>query len=128
MEWTSVATRCVEDDRLSFAKGTDLGMNEIKSELLLPIDRELPVYKLLMCFASATTNRRATKLSRILHFVHSYPGEPMVHRGLRFVTASLWASYAELGLEGEEGKLQSAKIRSAANAVWTSLGCKVAKD
>jgi hypothetical protein len=129
MEWTTVAARCVaEEHHQSFANGTALGMNEIKCELLLPLDRELPVHKLLSCFASATTNRRATKLSRILHLVHSYPGVPMVHRGLRFVTASLWASYAELGLEGEEDKLQSARIKSAANSVWATLGWKVAND
>ena len=69
----------------------------IKDELLLPIGRDLPVREIIGCFSMATANRRATKLSRILHLVHTYPGAPLLHKGLRFVTASLWSGYAALG-------------------------------
>jgi hypothetical protein len=127
IEWTMVAIKCAADKQCQdFGEGAELGMNVIKSELLLPINRELPVHELLSCFTAATANRRATKLSRILYLVHKHPGAPFVHKGLRFVTASLWASYAALGLEGDEGRLQSARINSAADVVWTTIGWKVA--
>ncbi|HEY7747474.1 MAG TPA: hypothetical protein VH933_02230 [Aestuariivirgaceae bacterium] len=127
IEWTMVGVRCVsEPNQQDFAKGTELGMNLIKGELLLPLGRELTVQELLSCFTVATANRRATKLSRILYLVHTYPGVPMLHRGLRFVTATLWASYAALGLEGEDGRLQSARINSTADVVWATLGWKIA--
>jgi hypothetical protein len=127
VEWTMVAIPCVAGSQYElFAKGAGLGMSFIKSELLLPIGRNVPLPDLMSCFATATAtaNRRAAKLSRILHLVHAHPGVPPLHKGLRFVTASLWASYAELGLEGEEGKLQSARIISTAHVVWTALGWK----
>ena len=124
IEWTMVGIRCISDSHQPFAEGTGLGMDVITSELLLPVNRELSVHELLACFTTATANRRATKLSRILHLVHKYPGAPLLHKGLRFVTASLWASYAALGLEGDEGRLQSARINSAADVVWTTLGWK----
>lgn len=128
IEWTMVAIRCVSDSHQSFAEGTALGMNVVTSELLLPVNRELSVHELLACFTAATANRRATKLSRILYLVHKYPGAPLLHKGLRFVTASLWASYAALGVEGDEGRLQSVRINSAANVVWTTLGWKAAAE
>lgn len=125
INWTMAAVRCVsEPGHEAFAQGTDIGMNAIKSELLLPVGQDLPVQKLLNCFTAATANRRVAKLSRILHLVHNHPGAPQLHKGLRFVTASLWASYAMLNLEGEEGRLQGARILSAGNIVWTTLGWK----
>jgi hypothetical protein len=101
-------------------------MKMIKEELLLPVGRDLPVREIIGCFSMATANRRATKLSRILHLVHTYPGAPLLHKGLRFVTASLWSGYAALGLEGEEGKLQSARIDTSGRVVWATLGWNVA--
>jgi hypothetical protein len=129
INWTMAAVRCVsEPGHEALARGTDIGMMAIKSELLLPVGQELPVQRLLSCFSSATANRRMTKLSRILHLVHNHPGAPQLHKGLRFVTASLWASYAMLNLEGEEGRLQGARIISAGNIVWTTLGWKVTPE
>ena len=129
MEWTLVAAQCAAEGSCEdFARGIELGMNVIKSELLLPLDREPPVEQLLSCFSAATANRRSAKLSRILHLVHNYPGAALLHKGLRFVTASLWASYASLGLEGEEGKLQSARISSAGQPVWAAHGWKVGHE
>jgi hypothetical protein len=129
INWTMAAVRCIsEPGHEAFARGTDIGMNAIKGELLLPVGRELPVEKLLNCFSTATANRRMAKLSRILHLMHSHPGAPQLHKGLRFVTASLWASYAMLNLEGEEGRLQAARIMSAGNIVWTTLGWKVTPE
>jgi hypothetical protein len=43
------------------------------------------------------------------------------------VTAALWASYAALRLEGEEGRLQSERIGFQAQTVWDALGWKVAQ-
>lgn len=127
VEWTMVAIRCVsEGHSSSFGEGVEYGMRMIKDELLLPIGRDLPVREIIGCFSMATANRRATKLSRILHLVHTYPGAPLVHKGLRFVTASLWSGYAALGLEGEEGKLQSARIVASGQVVWSALGWNVA--
>lgn len=122
-----VAIRCVsEGHSSSFGEGVEYGMRMIKDELLLPIGRDLPVREIIGCFSMATANRRATKLSRILHLVHTYPGAPLLHKGLRFVTASLWSGYAALGLEGEEGKLQSARIDVSGQVVWSALGWNVA--
>lgn len=127
VEWTMVAIRCVsEGHSSSFGEGVEYGMRMIKDELLLPIGRDLPVREIIGCFSMATANRRATKLSRILHLVHTYPGAPLLHKGLRFVTASLWSGYAALGLEGEEGKLQSARIDVSGQVVWSALGWNVA--
>jgi hypothetical protein len=127
MEWTMIAARCASEERsAAFRDGVDHGMHVIKDELLLPVGRDLPVREILGCFSLATANRRATKLSRILHLVHSYPNAPQLHKGLRFVTAALWSSYAALGLEGEEGKLQGARIDSAGQIVWSTLGWNIA--
>jgi hypothetical protein len=127
IEWTMVAVRCVSEGHASgFGDGVDYGMKMIKDELLLPVGRDLPVREIIGCFSMATANRRATKLSRILHLVHTYPGAPLLHKGLRFVTASLWSGYAALGLEGEEGKLQSARIDTSGQVVWATLGWNVA--
>jgi hypothetical protein len=127
VNWISIALRTLSEPmKEDFAKGVDIGMNAITSELFLPLNEELPIERILSCFSSATVNRRAAKLSRILHLVHHYPGRPNLHMGLRFVTAALWASYAALKLEGEEGLLLSKKIDWDAKTVWTVLGWKVA--
>jgi hypothetical protein len=127
IEWTMVAARCISEGRFSgFGEGVEYGMKMIKDELLLPVGHDLPVREIMGCFCMATANRRATKLSRILHLMHTYPSAPLLHKGLRFVTASLWSGYAALGLEGEEGKLQSARIDAAAQIVWATLGWNVA--
>ena len=128
IEWTSIALNALsQPEKDDLAKGVEIAMNVIRSELFLPLNEELPVERILSCFSSATVNRRATKLSCILHLVHSYPGAPNLHKGLRFVTAALWASYAALNLEGEEGRLQSERIGSEAKTVWAALGWKVAQ-
>lgn len=101
-----------------------MGLDFIKDELLLPRD-ELPVQLLINCFSSATVNCRAKKLSSILHMIHRYPLSPTVHKGLRFVTASLWASYASFGVEGPDRKLQGVWIIKHAKTVWSALGWKV---
>ncbi|MGH6875590.1 MAG: hypothetical protein ACREDW_11270 [Aestuariivirgaceae bacterium] len=129
LEWTMVAVRCVSEGYPpGFSEGVEHGMRMIKDELLLPVGHDLPVREIIGCFSMATANRRATKLSRILHLVHTYPGAPPLHKGLRFVTASLWSGYAALGLEGDEGKLQSARIDAAGKSVWAALGWNVAFD
>ena len=90
VEWTMVAIRCVsEGHSSSFGEGVEYGMRMIKDELLLPIGRDLPVREIIGCFSMATANRRATKLSRILHLVHTYPGAPLLYKGLRFDGVSL---------------------------------------
>ena len=125
VEWTMVGVRAVSNGRCpAFGEGVELGMNLIKSELLLPLSRELTVQEITRCFASATVNRRNAKLSRILYLVRTYPGAPLLHKGLRFVAAALWAAYASLGVEGEEGQLQSTRINAAGDAVWKTLGWK----
>jgi hypothetical protein len=125
-KWTSIALRSLsETGKDELAKGVEIGMNAIMSELFLPLNEELPVERMLSCFSSATVNRRAAKLSQILHLVHNYPGQPHLHAGLRFVTAALWASYAALKLEGDEGRLQGEDVGSQAKEVWTALGWKV---
>jgi hypothetical protein len=127
VKWTKIALRSLsEPEKEDFARGVEAGMNLIRSELFLPLNEELPVQRILSCFSTATVNRRAAKLSRILHLVHSHPGAPHLHKGLRFVTAALWASYAAMNLEGEEGRLQSERITSEAEPVWTALGWQVA--
>lgn len=128
VEWTMVGVRAVSEGKCpAFSEGVELGMNLIKSELLLPISRQLPVEEILQCFASATVNRRNAKLSRILYMVRTYPGAPILHKGLRFVTAALWAAYASMGIEGEEGQLQSKRIYNAGEPVWATLGWKTGK-
>jgi hypothetical protein len=128
VKWTSIALRSLSEPvKGDFAKGVEIGMNAITSELFLPLNEQLPVERILSCFSSATAGRRAAKLSRILHLVHHYPGKPHLHTGLRFVTAALWASYAALRLEGEEGRLQSERIGFQAQTVWDALGWKVAQ-
>jgi len=127
IKWISIALGSLSDPvREEFARGVDIGMNAITSELFLPLNEELPIERIFSCFANATVNRRAAKLSRILHLVHHYPGKPHLHTGLRKVTAALWASYAALKLEGEEGRLQSKRIDWDAKMVWAALGWKVA--
>jgi hypothetical protein len=128
-KWISIALGSLSEPvKEEFAKGVDIGMNAITSELFLPLNEELPVERILSCFSNATVNRRAAKLSRILHLVHHYPGKPHLHMGLRFVTAALWASYAALKLEGEEGRMQSSRMGSQARSVWAALGWKVAQS
>lgn len=128
-KWISNALRSLSEPvEEEFARGVDIAMNAITSELFLPLNEELPIDRVLSCFSNATVNRRAAKLSRILHLVHHYPGRPNLHMGLRFVTAALWASYAALKLEGEEGRLQSLRIVSQAMTVWAALGWKVAQS
>ena len=128
LKWTSIALRSLsEPGKDDLAKGVEIAMNVIRNELFLPLNEELPVERILSCFSSATVSRRATKLSCILHLVHGYPGAPHLHIGLRFVTAALWASYAALNLDGEEGRLQSERIGSDAKTVWAALGWKVAQ-
>jgi hypothetical protein len=125
VEWTMVGVRAVSNGRCpAFGEGVELGMNLIKSELLLPLSRELTVQEIMRCFASATVNRRNAKLSRILYLVRTYPGAPLLHKGLRFVAASLWAAYAALGVDGEEGQLQSTRINEASDEVWKTYGWK----
>jgi hypothetical protein len=125
VEWTMVGVRAVSNGKCpSFGEGVELAMNFIKSELLLPLSRELSVQEITRCFAAATVNRRHAKISRILYMVRTYPGAPLLHKGLRFVAASLWASYASLGVEGEEGRLQGKRIDASGDAVWTTLGWK----
>jgi hypothetical protein len=129
VKWIEIAARSLsEPGKEDFARGVEAAMNLIRSELFLPLAEELPVQRILSCFSSATANRRAAKLSRILHLVHSYPGLPNLHKGLRFVTAALWASYAALNLEGEGGKVQGERISVEAEPVWNALGWKVARN
>ena len=123
MEWTSTAVFSLDEpSTFLLAKGVDLGMEVIERELLLPLHESPPVEKIIDCFALATQNRQTKKLSSILYLIHEHPGCPLLHRGLRFVTASLWASYAALG---NDEKAVSNSVRSVAKILWSKLGWTV---
>jgi hypothetical protein len=128
MEWTSLAVFSLDGPSTSslLAKGVNLGMDVIQRELLMPLNVNPPVEQIIDCFAAATLNRRAKKLSTILYLIHEHPGSPIVHRGLRFVTASLWASYACLGKDDIEEQALSTSVRSVSRILWTKLGWAVA--
>ena len=123
VDWTVSAMRMLNRGRCpALAEGAELAMRHLKSELALPVARELTVQEMIHCFATATVSVRHAKLAGILDLQVTYPRAPLLHMGLRFVAAVLWSSYAGFGLEGEEAKRQSISVKACSAAVWKLLG------
>jgi hypothetical protein len=123
VDWTVSAMRTLNRGRCpALAEGVELGMKCLKRELALPGVGEITVQELIHCFAAATITTRTVRLAHVLDLQNTYPRAPLLHMGLRFVAAVLWASYAGFGLEGEEARRQSISVKACSAAVWKLLG------